>query len=534
MTHSEIVSTAQWTHNLKTHTNVRALSQRAAVPGSRLRGSGNGFFNCAPVIPAIAAVILAGCTVGPDFKKPAPPEVGSYTAEPLAKTANTNVPGGDTQTFTEGGDLVADWWTLFHSQTLDDLVAKAIANSPDLKAAQAALRVAHENTAAQRGAWYPSVSAGFSAARYAQPETLAPVPNSNTFDFNLFTPQVSVSYVPDVFGLNRRTVESLHAQERGTRYQMLATYTTLTSNVVVTAIEEVATDEQIKATEDVVAAENRSVEILKLQLQKGYASRVDVAAQESQLAQAKATLPPLIKQAAQLHDRLAALCGKFPAQAPALNLNLENLQLPQDIPLSLPSTIVSRRPDILQAQENLHAANANIGVAVANRLPNIELTANAGSSALAISQVFAPGTNFWNVGAALTQPIFEGGKLLHEERGARAAFDQAAEQYRGAVLAAFQNVADSLVALQQDADALKTAAAADEAARVTLELAQRQVQDGYNSYLSQLAAQAVYQQSNIALLQAQANRYADTVALFQALGGGWWHQGDLAENDDDK
>ena len=481
-------------------------------------------------VPILAAVMLAGCTVGPDFKKPAPPDVSSFAAQTPGKTASAEVPGGEAQTFTQSDDLVADWWTLFHSQTLDNLVEKAIANSPDLKAAQAALRVAHENTAAQRGEFYPSVSAGFSAARFSQPVTLAPVPNNNSFDYNLFTPQLTISYVPDVFGLNRRTVESLNAQERGTHYQMLATYTTLTSNVAVTAIEEAATDEQIKTTQDLIAGETQSVEILRLQLQKGYASRVDLAAQESQLAQAKATLPPLVKQVAQLHDRLAALSGQYPSQLPALNLDLESLQLPETVPVSLPSTIVARRPDVLQAEENLHTANANIGVAVANRLPNIELTANAGSTALAIGQVFAPGTGFWNIGAALTQPVFEGGKLLHQERGARAAYDQAAEQYRSTVLAAFQSVADSLVALQQDADALKTAAAADQAAKVTLDLTQRQVQDGYNGYLSLLVAQSAHQQSHIALLQAEANRYADTVALFQALGGGWWHSTDLAEN----
>lgn len=484
-------------------------------------------------VPIVAALILAGCTVGPDFHKPAPPQVSGYTAVPPTTTESTGVPGGEAQAFAEGGDLIAEWWTLFHSPTLDDLVGRAIANSPDLKAAQAALRVAHENTAAQRGEYYPSVSAGFSAARYEQPATLAPVPSNNSLYYNLFTPQVSVSYVPDVFGLNRRTVESLHAQERGTRYQMLATYTTLTSNVVVTAIQEAATREEITATEDMVAAEEKSVAILKLQLQKGYASRVDVAQQESQLAQAKATLPPLIKQAAQFHDRLAVLCGQFPSQLPALSLNLESLNLPQNIPVALPSTIVSRRPDILQAEANLHAANANIGVAIANRLPNIQLTANAGSTALAISQVFAPGTGFWNIGAALTQPIFEGGKLLHEERGARAAHDQAAEQYRSTVLAAFQDVADSLVALQQDADALKTAAAADDAAKVTLALTERQVQDGYNGYLTLLVARQAYQQAHIGLLQAQAGRYADTAALFQSLGGGWWHRTDLAGSDHD-
>lgn len=482
--------------------------------------------------PICLALLLAGCAVGPDFKKPPPPEVKNYTAQPLRETESTpGIPGGEAQTFTQGGEIAADWWDLFHSRTISGLVAQAIANSPDLKAAQAALRVAHENTAAQRGNYYPSVSAGFSAQRFSQPGTLAPVPSNNSFLYNLFTPELSVSFVPDVFGLNRRTVESLHAQERGTKYQVAATYTTLTSNVVVAAIEEASTAAQIRSTQDLISEETKSVDILRLQLQKGYASGIDLAAQQSQLASAQAALPPLAKQAAQLHDQLAVLCGQFPAQAPPLNLDLDALQLPQNIPVSLPSTIVAQRPDILQAQENMHAASANIGVAVANRLPNIELTGNAGSTALAIGKVFAPGTQFWSIGAAIAQPIFEGGKLLHEERAARAAYDQAAEQYRSTVLTAFQNVADSLVALQQDADALKTAADADRAAKKALDLTQRQVKDGYSAYLSLLTAQESYQQAHIALVQAQASRFADTAALFQALGGGWWRRTGFTEND---
>jgi NodT family efflux transporter outer membrane factor (OMF) lipoprotein len=450
-------------------------------------------------------------------------------------TASANTPGGEAQIFAQGGDITADWWTLFHSQTISDLVERAIANSPDLKGARDALRVAHENTAAQRGAYYPSLSAGIGAQRFSQPaRTLAPVPSNNSYEYNLFTPELSVSFFPDVFGLNQRTVEALHAQERGARYQMMATYITLTSNVVVTAVQEASTDAQIAATNEFIAEESKSVGILEYQLEKGYASRVDLAAQQSQLAQAKASLPPLIKQSAQLHDQLAVLCGQFPSQAPTLSLDLASLQLPQTIPVSLPSTIVSRRPDILQAQENLHAASANIGVAVANRLPNIELTADAGSTALAIGKLFTPGTGFWDLGAALTQPIFDGGKLMHEERGARAAYDQALEQYKSTVLQAFQNVADSLVALQQDAEALKAAADADDAAKVTLDLTQRQVKDGYTGYLSLLAAQSAYQQAHIGLVQAQENRYADTAALFQALGGGWWHRTDLTENGHDK
>ena len=262
-------------------------------------------------------------------------------------------PVGEAQTFTPGGDLAGDWWTLFHSKTLDDLIAQALANNPDLKAAQAALRVAHENTAAQRGATIIRACRPDSPpSAFHSPATLAPVPSNNAFDYNLYTPQLSVSYVPDVFGLNRRTVESLQAQERGARYQMIATYTTLTSNVVVAAIQDGRCDAQIAATQRDGRRETKSVDILRLSVQKGYVSGVDVAAQESQLAQAKAALPPLIKQAAQLHDQLAVLCGQFPERgAGCRNSIWRACNCRRTCRVSLPSKLVAQRPDVLQAQE---------------------------------------------------------------------------------------------------------------------------------------------------------------------------------------
>jgi NodT family efflux transporter outer membrane factor (OMF) lipoprotein len=272
------------------------------------------------------------------------------------------------------------------------------------------------------------------------------------------------------------------------------------------------------------------VRILRYQLDKGYASRVDLAAQESQLAQIAATLPPLLKQQQQQDDLLAVLAGRFPSEAPAETFDLASLQLPEDLPVSLPSRLVQQRPDVLQAEANLHDASAKIGIATANRLPNFVLTANAGNSAAAINQLFSTGTGFWAIGATATAPLFDGGNLLHQERAAKAAYAQAAEQYRSTVLTAFQNVADTLVALEQDGAALKSAAAATGAAKVTLDLAQRQVKDGYASYLSLLSAEQAYQQARIALVQAQAIRFADTAALFQALGGGWWHHGDSAKD----
>jgi NodT family efflux transporter outer membrane factor (OMF) lipoprotein len=485
---------------------------------------------------AVALLLpLAGCAVGPDFKQPEPPPVGDYTDHPQTSTvAMADVAGGESQRFLKGADISAQWWTLFHSKQLDALIAQATANNPDLKAAQAALSVARENTLAQRGAYLPSISAGFSASRQQQPGTLAPVPNSNAFRYDLFTPEVTVSYTPDVFGLNRRTMESLEAQQQAVRYQMIAAYTTLTANVVVTAIQEASIETQIEATRELIASDSKMVEILEYQTAKGYASGLDLAAQRAQLAQTQAMLPPLLKQQAQLQDLLADLTGRYPSQAPVARLALSDLQLPQDLPVSLPSRIVEQRPDVLQAEANLHAASAEIGIAVANRLPDIELSANAGDTALAIGQLFSPGTGFWTLGAAITAPIFEGGTLLHRERAARAGYDQAAQQYRSTVLAAFQNVADTLVALEQDADALKAAAAASDAAKIALDGAQRQVKDGYAGSLVLLNAEQAYQLARINLVQAQASRYADTAALFQALGGGWWNQTDLARDDNDK
>lgn len=487
-------------------------------------------------VAVVAALALGGCTVGPDFEKPATPAVSGYTAQPPSTTAATaNITGGEAQHFIQGGDIPAAWWALFHSRPLNALIEQSLASNHDLKAARAALTAARENVLAQRGARYPAVSAGLSASRQQDPPgALAPVPSNNAFLYNLFTPQVSVSYVPDVFGLNRRTVESLEAQAQAARFQMIATHITLSTNVVAAAVQDASLRAQIDATQQLVDINTHMLRIMRYQLAKGYVGRLEVAAQESQLAQVSATLPDLRKQLAQQRDLLAVLVGRFPSEAPADAFDLASLQLPQALPLSLPSALVAQRPDVRQAEANMHAASAQIGVAIANRLPNISLSANAGSTALAMNQVFKSGTGFWSLGADLTAPIFQGGALLHQERAAKAAYVQAAEQYRSTVLTAFQNVADTLVALQQDAEGLKAAAAAADAARLTLDLSQRQWKAGYVGYLALLSAQQGYQQARIALVQAQASRYADTAALFQALGGGWWHRADLQPSDSSK
>ena len=482
-------------------------------------------------ITAVLTLLLGGCAVGPNFKKPAPPQVNGYTTTPLSPTSSTtNVTGGESQSFTNGADIPGEWWTLFHSKPLTDLVELSLSNNPSIKAGQAALKVARENVLAQKGSFYPAIAGAFAASRQKSAAVISPTPNSGAQYYGLYTPQLSVSYTPDVFGLNRRTVESLTAQQEQARFALIATHITLSANVVAAAIQEASLRAQIDATRELVTVNSNMLQILHVQFDKGYSGRLDLATQEAQLAQVAATLPPLLKQLSQQRNLLAALSGSFPTQNPAAHFDLASLQLPRDLPVSLPSQLVAQRPDVRQAEEALHATSAQIGIAVANRLPNITLSADAGSMALEAGQMFSSGTGFWTLAGGVTQPIFEGGTLLHQERAARAAYTEAAEQYRSTVLGAFQDVADTLNALQQDADGLTTASAAADAAKISLDLSQKQFEAGYANYILLLTAEQTYQQAVINLVQAQANRYADTAALFQALGGGWWHRADLSKN----
>jgi NodT family efflux transporter outer membrane factor (OMF) lipoprotein len=477
-------------------------------------------------LACVVPVLLAGCTVGPDFKAPEAPTVQGYSAQPAPPaTASAPVAAGAVQHVVPGGAIAADWWRLFHSEPLNALVEQALAANPTLPAAQAALRQALENVAAQRGSYYPSVSAELSASRnLTAVSAVSPAGPNNEPYFSLVTPQLNVSFVPDVFGANRRAVESLQAQADNQKFMLEATWLTLTSNVVAGAIQEASLRGQIRATEDTIRAETDLLSILRTQQNLGQIAGADVAAQEAAVAQAQLLLAPLQKQLAQQRDALTALAGRFPSEEIDQTFDIAALQLPVDLPVSLPSDLVRQRPDVRQAEENLHQASANIGEAVAARLPQITLTAQVGNSANSASNLFTPGTNLWTFAGGLTQPVFEGFALMHKQRAAQAAFDQAAAQYRGTVLTAFQNVADSMRALQADADGLHAAAASERAAARSLEITRRQLQLGQVAYLSLLNAENVYAQARLALVQAQANRLADTAALFQALGGGWWNR----------
>jgi len=479
---------------------------------------------------AATVLLLANCAVGPDFQQPAAPDVTGYAPQPLAEqTSSADVKGGEAQRLVQDLDIPGQWWTLFHSAPLNALVEQALKNNPTLPAAEAALRQAWENVYAAEGAFFPTAVAGYSPSRNktATGVTFTSASSGSPF-FTLHTAQVVVTYAPDVFGSTRREVESLTATTEFQRFQLEAAYLTLTSNVVAAAVQEASLRGQIAATEEIIKIETQSLGILRRQLELGQVAGGDVAAVEATFAQAQATLSPLHKQLALQRDLLTALIGRLPSQEPAEKFELASLQLPQDLPVSLPSKLVEQRPDIQSAEAQLHAASALIGVAVAAQLPQFTLTANAGTIANQIGQLFiTPGTAFWSVAGNVAQAIFDAGTLLHKKRAADAAFDQAAAMYRSTVITAFQNVADALHALQSDAETLKAAYAAERAAFKSLEIARRQLQLGAIGYLGLLTTQTTYQTALVALVQAQAARYADTAALFQALGGGWWNREDV-------
>lgn len=467
----------------------------------------------APLVAALLA--LSSCAVGPNFKPPQSPATDRYTAQELA------------QPFASGADVPYEWWRVYGCPPLDALVQGALKASPTVKAAQAALRQANELVKAQRAALFPALQASYSPSRQRDAVgTLAPTLTSGQSLFTLQTAQVSVSYMLDVFGGNRRQVESAQAQAQNQRYELEAAYLTLTSNVVAAAIEEAAVRAQIAANETVVRTQRDDLEILNKQLALGSIAQTAVMAQEAALAAAEAQLPPLRKQLAIQRDLLAVLAGRSPGEPPPQTFELAALTVPANLPVSLPAALVRQRPDVLAAEEDLHYATAQIGVAIADMLPQINLTATFGGASTTLPSLLASANTFWSAGASLSQTLFAGGALWHHKLAADAALDEAGEQYRAVVLGALQNVADTLNALQFDAQAVEANERAEQAARRSLETTRASLTQGSITYLDLLNAEQAQAQALSNLEQARGNHLADTAALFVALGGGWWNRPD--------
>jgi NodT family efflux transporter outer membrane factor (OMF) lipoprotein len=479
-------------------------------------------------LATLVASLVAGCAVGPDFKTPDPPRDTTYLTDGQRdRTVSVlDVLGGEAQRFVADLDIPAQWWQVYQSRPLDNLIQEALRANPDIQSAIQALKVAQQNARAQRAALFPLVQVTGSGTHNQTSASLsAPTSDPTGFTFGLFTGLLNVSYLFDLWGGTRRAAESLEATAESQCFLLEAAYLTLSSNVVVAAITEASLRAQIAVTERTVEIERQSLELLQRRFVIGQSSRYDVATQEAALAQTLATLPPLRNQLSMQRNLLATLTGRTTAHVPAATFELDGLALPQALPVSMPARMVEQRPDVRSAEASVHAAGASVGVATANMLPQLTGTLIYGSTSTSSDLLFSPllGPTV-TAGASVVQTVLDGGALLAKKRSAVAAWEQAQAQYRSTVLTAFRNVADSLRAIEFDALTLQAASNAESAARLALEITRRRLDAGDAGILDVLNAQITYQAAALALVQARAARYQDTAGLFQALGGGWWNR----------
>lgn len=476
---------------------------------------------------ALVAALAASCTVGPDVRRPAPPTVDRYTAAGDPAAAGR-------QRFRMRAELAWDWWRLFRCRALDAVVAEALANNASLQAGVAALREAQEALRAGYGVFFPQVGADAVAGR----ERFNPAPFGGPIDpeagaavgdaaaasvFSVYSLAGNVSYALDLWGGNRRLVEALGAQVDVQRYALLGTYLALTSNVVNTVIAAAGYREQLRVTRLLVVAQQDQIAVARARYDAGLTAYDAVAALEAQLAATRATIPALEQRLAQAEHLLTRLVGRTPAEWTPPRIDLADLTLPRDLPVSVPSRLVRQRPDVLLAEAQLHASTAQIGVAAAAMLPNVTLSGSLGWSSNAVGTLFDSTSLVWNLLAAVTQPLFDGGTRAHRRRQATYARDVARAQYRETVLQAFEQVANALRALEHDAAAFAAQREAVVAARTSLRLARVNQRAGTSEYLDLLVANAQYLQAQLGYVEAHAQRLQDTVLLFVALGGGWWN-----------
>jgi len=465
---------------------------------------------------------IAGCAVGPVYHPPDPPTVTRYPATAVAeKTVAAEGPAGQAQSFASDRDIPAEWWTLFECPALDALVRQALRDSPRLAQAQAKLVRAQEDFQARRGADFPKIDAGAAVNRIGvQSSAFKSDQLAENFPLTLSTATVSVSYTLDLFGKNRHELEALRASVEYERFELLAARLMLAGNVVTAAIEEASLREQIAATEAAVDIGTRQLQIVERREQLGAVPKLDVVKQSGELARTRATLPALRRRLEQTRHRLAVYLGQPPAEARLPELRFADLRLPVELPLSLPSDLARQRPDIQAAEALLREASARVGVATANFYPRITLSGTGGG--LAVTPLLSGVAGFALLGASLAQPLFHGGELKARKRSAVAAFDQAGAAYREIVLSGLQEVADTLVALDADAVVLRERAEAARLAKTAYDITSRQYEAGGVSHLVLLDAQRQQIETSLEETRAIRDRFADSAALFQALGGGWW------------
>ncbi len=468
---------------------------------------------------------LGACAVGPDFARPEAPASRHYTFE--EEPGGTIAAEGGAQRFEPGAKIAADWWRLFDCSKLEAVVIQSIVNNPTLQAAQASLRQSENNLRAGYGIFAPQLSAGFQPTR----QQFSPArfgESAGPSIFNLYTFSTTASYVLDVFGGERRTIEGLGAEVDVQYYNAQGSYLTLSGNIVNAVVAEAAYSAEIEAAQRTIGFLNEQIKVTAAQVRAGTVPYANLLSIQTQLAATDATLPPLRQQLAHTRHLLATLAGEAPSDWAPPQVRLSELKLPDDLPVSLPSDLIRQRPDVLVAEAQLHSASAQIGVATAALFPSLTLNANYGWNGTSLTNLFASNAAFWTMGSGLATPLIQGPTLWYQRKAAIDAYHQALANYRQTVLASLAQVADALDALQHDAEILRAESQALETAAEALHLIQANYQAGTVSYLQVLIADYQYEQATLGDIQAMGQRLQDTAALFVALGGGWWNMPEYA------
>ncbi|MFP4894895.1 efflux transporter outer membrane subunit [Paraburkholderia sp. EG304] len=464
---------------------------------------------------APCAVLVASCVVGPDFSRPPAPSVDRYEKTGQQSFA---APGG-TQTLSPAIGVRDDWWTSFGSPAIDAAVDQTLTGNATLAGGEAALRRSEDLLRAGAGIFYPQIDAGADATRQRYSPLRNGVEAPPTV-FNLLTLSATISYTLDIWGGERREVESLAAQTDAQRYALAATYLTLAANVVNTMIARAAYSDEIEATQEMIGLVREQIGITEAQVTAGASAWSAVLSLQNQMTTLEASVPGLEQKRAESEHLLALLAAMVPAQWSAPALSLQDIRLPGLLPQTLPSSLVRRRPDILQAEAVLHAASANIGVATAALFPQITLSASGGLDSMVFHELGNSAGQVWSLAAGVTAPVFHGGALWFQRKAAIAEYQESEAAYHEVVLAAFSQVANTLRALEHDAQIVEAQSRAVQSAAEALRLLKVSYLAGTAGYLEILIADGQYHQARIAWLQATAQRLQDTVALYAALGGG--------------
>ena len=472
---------------------------------------------------AVATGVSAACSVGPDFEQPAPPDTTSYLREQPTVLVGEAASGGEAQRLVEGMDIPGQWWTLLQSDDLNALIQSALGGNPTIDEATAALRAAREQAVAQRATALPQIQAGLDVSQNQTAAGLSPVPVTGQSSYGLVAGRLQVTYLLDLWGVNARRTESARALAMAQCFQLQAAYLSLSSSLAVAAIQEAAVREQLRARTTIIGAQRQTLDVLVRQTSAGLITGQEVAAQRAAVAQAEASLPALRKELAQQRNQIAVLAGKLPAAPPSQEFDLSDFRLPANLPLTLPSRLLEHRPDVRASVERLRSASALVGVATANKFPQLTLSGNALPQSLGLDGMLSPLSLGANLGVGLLQTLFDGGALAARKRAAVADYERAQAQYRLTVLNAFREVADSLRALEHDAESAVGAYRAERAAEESLAIARTKLALGDVTYSAVLSAELLYQQTVLERVRAQTNRLLAVVSLFQALGGGWWN-----------